>query len=540
MNFMKKKLWVLGLIASVIPYALYLAKFPLSPMRDWTYFNSMSLITHDYLMRGELPTLDPWVCGGIDLLANPQNWIFSPLVLLNLLPNPLVANVLSLLLCAFMGFWGMWKLTEEMGEGLDRILLCTLFNLSPFFFLHLGEGHIPFRTFYLLPLVLFFTLKLRGLKDVWWLTLILSFMMLDGGIYPFYFSLFLIAFNVNYPTLKDRLLSRRLWGQWILLASSFTFLVATKIIPVLSVHLKREPVEEVIQYDLKTSLEAFYNIFQTNYKSFGGLPYGAHEYSHYLGIGITILLIWGLRYAKLHSKLVAQLLIFTWVALGLGGIFNPWTLVKMIPFVNHMHVQSRFLIIVFLLIVVSIQRMVPRGKIKTALLFVGCLELLYCGLFINSRIFTEYADSKLMRVTPIEAQTANYEEYIGKPEVYSSGKLSYNCYEPARPKNLLTLNLFVGSGLENHRASIDHTELRITSKSAMTEKFIVNMNWNGGWDCVGCESYENKGVIEVNPLGSAEELTLRYNPYHRSFTIVSFLIGVFLLALAHRKTKHEL
>jgi hypothetical protein len=540
MNRMKKNLWVLGLLLSLLPYGIYLSKFPLSPMRDWGYFNSLSLMVHDYLMIGQWPSLDPWVCGGIDLMANPQNWIFSPLVLLNLIPNPLIANVFSLLICAVFGFWGMLKLTEGVKEKLDRILLCALFNLSPFFFLHFGEGHIPYRTFYLLPFVLFFVQKLRSLRELWWLTLILSIMFLDGGLYPFYFSLLLIAFNVDYRILKGLLLDRKLTKNWILLLGSFLFLLASKVIPVLSVHLKREPLGEVTHYDWESFVRAFYNIFQTNYNHFENMSYGAHEYSHYLGGSLTLLFVWGLWFAKAHRRLVVQLFIFIWMALGIGGIFNPWSMIKLIPFANHMHVQSRFLIIVFLLILVLIQKAVPRSRIKTALLAIGCAELLFCAFYINTKAFTEYADSKMMKVTPIDSKTANYEEFIMKPDVYRSGKLSFSCYEPARPKNLRTLNLFVGAGVENLRATFDHTELRITSSAPMPEKFLVNMNWNGGWNCEGCESSQSEGVIEVRPKPTVKEILLRYHPYNRSFAIMSCLLGVIFLALGYRKIKHEL
>ena len=68
---------------------------------DWDLFSGYSLVLRTYLLlyRG-IPLHDPWVRGGLDLLANPQLRAFSPMVLVDLVFGPHTADLASLVLYA--------------------------------------------------------------------------------------------------------------------------------------------------------------------------------------------------------------------------------------------------------------------------------------------------------------------------------------------------------------------------------------------------------------------------------------------------------
>ena len=45
---------------------------------DWGFFNSFGhLLKSAVLEYHRFPVHDPWVCGGVDILSRPQNWVFS-------------------------------------------------------------------------------------------------------------------------------------------------------------------------------------------------------------------------------------------------------------------------------------------------------------------------------------------------------------------------------------------------------------------------------------------------------------------------------
>lgn len=513
-------------LLSLAPLLVFLSKFPLSPRRDWDYFNSLSLIIGDSLNKGELPLLDPWICGGIDILANPQNWIYSPFALFSLFFSPFLSNTLSLLVCAVLGFLGMFKLTEDNDDVLNRSLLATLFCLSPFFFLHFAEGHIPYRTFYFLPWILYFIRKL-SLKNLWLTNLCLAFMFLDGGIYPFYFSLILICINLEWTKFFQLVRSKESFPIVVLMTVSFVLLIFAKALPVLWIHENRIPQHETVTYSLSNVVQALYDYRQSNFLSMPGQRYSFHEYGHYLGIGLSILFLLSLKNSGKNLKILFQLGLFTWIAFGIGGELNPWLLIKKIPFIKHLHVQSRFLIMLFLMMLLLINKWQGWKKAKTVLLILAVMELMFVGIYITIHSFQYSIDSRSIKMSTYNNPQSSYAKHITKPEIYSSeGRLSFQCYEPANPNLLLKQSdLFSITGLT---ALMSGNTMTIFDPQKRSTPYLMNYNWNGGWKCDGCEASKKQGLIEISPSGKSTEIKLTYEPVHYKFSIILLLLGLAL------------
>ena len=81
----EKRYTIIYYLISISPLLYYFFKLPLTPARDWNYFNSLGLLIGEGVKNLRLPLLDPWVCGGLDILSNPQSWVYSPFVILNFL-----------------------------------------------------------------------------------------------------------------------------------------------------------------------------------------------------------------------------------------------------------------------------------------------------------------------------------------------------------------------------------------------------------------------------------------------------------------------
>lgn len=393
---------IFAICIALSPFVIFIFKYPIAPQRDWLYFNSLSLINSEYLKIGRLPILDLWVCGGVDVFANPQNWLFSPSVLLNIIFPPYLGNLISILLFSIAGFFGMKKLTENNTNQINNILISIVFILSPFFFLHFSEGHLIFRSLYLLPLIFYLAQSLDSLRKIFYLLITLALMFLDGGIYPFFFSLFLIALNLNYKSLKKLFNNKAQILNIFIMFLGFVFVISAKLIPILSVHSKRAPQLETFTYSLNQFLYSILNIKQSNISRWGSRMFTNHEYDLYFGVSLIILILISLRQFKHFKWIVAQFFFFSWIAYGFGGEFNPWTIHQKIPFLNQIHVQSRFLIIVFFLALFMISRVKMSEKIKTALLTTAIIELLFCGFYINNAAFEKNYNVNDYSVRPLE------------------------------------------------------------------------------------------------------------------------------------------
>lgn len=530
---MKKKTDAIHFLFSplaLLPFIVFFIKFPLSPLRDWDYFNSQGLLIGHDLKSFKLPLFDWATCGGQDLWANPQNWIFSPLSLLNLLFAPYLANLFSLIVCAVLGMAGMYFLCWQVVNKTDRVLISMLFILSSFFNLHFAEGHITYRTFYLLPWILYFCLNLKSPKQLWWLIAILALMFLDGGIYPFYFSLILIFLNLKWSSFYSVVKQNKENVSLMILGG--VMLIGCKLLPVLFIHGGRKPEFESISYSLGNIITALFNIKQTNYSGMSGQLFHFHEYGLYIGAAISILFLRSLSSYKEDKKTLFQVFFFFWISFGIGGIFNPWTIIKLIPLVNHMHIQSRLLILAYLMLLFFMSKSLGRSRSRL-LLIVACAELLACAFYTNIKSFTESRNSTSIRVESPTDAVSLYQVYIKKPDVYSSKQLSYSCYEPAQQQNLKKdLRLFLGTDSSDLSAIFGERNIKITSKISDNKPFVLNYNWNGGWDCEGCDAINNDGLVEVRPEAHRNFFVLTYNPIYWSFCIVLYVLGLAVLAYA--------
>ena len=108
----------IGVLATLSAYWVPLWNFDLSIGQDWPQFDNLSrLIRSNALSYDLLPVHDPWRCGGLDVLTNAQNRVFSPLFLLDLALVPHLANLMSLVVYGLAGFGGMTALLRRTGAS---------------------------------------------------------------------------------------------------------------------------------------------------------------------------------------------------------------------------------------------------------------------------------------------------------------------------------------------------------------------------------------------------------------------------------------
>src|SRR3990167_4161902 len=188
-----------GLLAALVAagtsllLAVPLALHEWSAGNDWIYFDSLAWVVRSSLLHyGVFPLHDPWVCGGIDLLANPQARLFSPLTLLDLALTPHAAGLATLWLYVAGGWLAMTALLRRLGHDRTLALLGGwIFVGSSWFALHWSEGHLRFGAMTLLPAVALAFVGFSERRMQLLLAALLSFFLLDGAIYSFIYSLYL-------------------------------------------------------------------------------------------------------------------------------------------------------------------------------------------------------------------------------------------------------------------------------------------------------------------------------------------------------------
>ena len=254
----------LALIA-LSAYAVPLVLVDLSPARDWLYFDSLSrVVRSSVLAYRRFPLHDPWVCGGLDLLANPQTRIFSPLGLLDLLLTPHLANLTSL--HGFAGAAGMYALIRSRGHDRELAVLGALmFVNATWFGLHFTEGHIPFGCILWLPWVAWALGRCDQRRMLLTLCSLLAFFLLDGGTYAFVFSLYLAASMAMVGLLPVRAALATVAGNKLYCAAMALVaagLVAPKVVPVVWT-LGTAPLRsEQVTLPIRDLLEALFSVDQ--------------------------------------------------------------------------------------------------------------------------------------------------------------------------------------------------------------------------------------------------------------------------------------
>ncbi len=277
---------------------------------DWLWFNSFSHLLKSIILEyHRFPVHDPWVCGGVDILSKPQNWVFSPFMITTLLLSPYIANIFSFVILSFVGFWGMYRLLKYYKVTNTVGIYCSLlFINSSWFGLHITAGHLAFRSLFLLPLLIFLVLTLTNIKKFFVLSLLMSFFLLDGGIYAFIYSLvvifFLVILNmVPIKTLFSEIAKNRM--TFLLTSIAFLLLSSAKIIPVLTNSIVKARIDQYHMTLKEIALSLFYPL-QTafHHLSLSALnPLRFREYGCYIGILSLLIICW---YSKKKMVLEKQ------------------------------------------------------------------------------------------------------------------------------------------------------------------------------------------------------------------------------------------
>ena len=557
-----------GLLAALVAagtsllLAVPLAFHEWSAGNDWIYFDSLAWVVRSSVLHyGVFPLHDPWVCGGIDLLANPQARLFSPLTLLDLALTPHAAALATLWLYVAGGWLAMTALLRRLGHDRTLALLGGwIFVGSSWFALHWSEGHLRFGAMTLLPAVALALVALGERRLQLLLAALLSFFLLDGAIYTFVYSLYLglamtlvglVPWRAAWRGVRDSP-----WWSLALVAATLA-LWAGKVLPVLASHGSgsRFAVSRTLDTEL---LRIFFWPVQVKQFGFGDGALRFHEFGLYLGVVSAACVGWALLRRGLwrsHRAWILVALLFFWMATNWGGVWNPWSVAEQVPLVCNARVQSRLFVVMWLAWVVLLTATLAALRSHRRLFAVLAVFLALEGVAVSSTTwFAGYAWGRPRLRADVTAPLLTVSEWdhtIGnaaKPEHYGKGLGSRACYEPVHPRVAVR---HVGEAHYEGEISAAATrgsatllsitpgEVRFSWRGQVPTTVTVNQNALSGWEVVEGHASVIPGRprLQLRVLQPGE-ISVRYRPWYWPTLAWLQLFGALALAALWLRTRN--
>jgi hypothetical protein len=113
-------------------------------LSDWDMLLGLKWAAYETIVKyHQLPLWNPYRCGGLAMLGNPQSQIVSPFFPLTLLFNPFLGTHLQMIVCLAVAWSGGYVLARVVGiSPLGAVAAAMVFPASSWFYLRLGIGHV--------------------------------------------------------------------------------------------------------------------------------------------------------------------------------------------------------------------------------------------------------------------------------------------------------------------------------------------------------------------------------------------------------------
>ncbi len=317
---------------------------------DWEFTTALHFVPY-FTVRHyhQLPLWNPYKCGGMPMLGNPQSRILTPFFLLHLLTGPVLGLQLEVILHLALAWAGGYVLARTVGVSrIGSIVCASVFPANAWFYLHLGEGHAVFLSAAYLPWIgaLYITASnRRRLLPASLAGLLVALCLWEGGLYVAVFGGVLVA-SLAAPMAIVR---KTLWPLWsaLCVATFAAGFAMIKLLPALEVFRShpREPMGgEGNPWSLLMMLltSRHQDILRP------GTAFGFQEYGAYISIAFMVLAALGVfgGWRKSFPWVVSGAA-FLLMARGDTGSHSIWVLLRSIRLfagiISAMRLPSRFL-----------------------------------------------------------------------------------------------------------------------------------------------------------------------------------------------------
>ncbi|HDL64159.1 MAG TPA: hypothetical protein ENH12_02075 [Proteobacteria bacterium] len=313
----------------------------------------------------QFPLWNPYTCGGMPMLANPQSRFLSPGFIFLLIFGVIHGIKIDIYLHLVVGLLGSYGLARSFRlDKISSLLSSCIFILNSMFALSLTEGMTWFMSVVYLPWVfLFYRKAFNDLKQAIISAVFAVLMFFEGGIYPLVIT-FVFFFFYTFITVICRrekvIVSLRLFFLLLLLVIS---LGAVKIFPTIEFMMDHPRVmDDYSGYSLNSlryslmdrdqDLGSIPRIVQELSREGGfitGITYDMEENGIYIGfIPLLLALLGIIWFGGRNRVLLISMLIFLWFMFGNRAPVSLWALIHRFPIISSMRVAQRFKIIFIL------------------------------------------------------------------------------------------------------------------------------------------------------------------------------------------------
>ncbi|NTV15395.1 MAG: YfhO family protein [Desulfobulbaceae bacterium] len=574
-----------GLVVAIFAVATILFCLPVLGhinnwgIQDWDWFLLYDGVTSTSVLKyGQMPLWNPYMKGGMPLLANPESNIFSPSFLVQLFCNEILAAKINIALHVFIGLGGTYALARHYRLGLPAALLAAgVFMLNSMYSLALTAGMEWGYSIALMPWALLFYLKSYDkFNHALTAALILVLMWLGGGVYPFTITLLLLGtYGLMAVISKEFALNRTI----IILATiyGFTFaLGAIKFLPAMELTQQHTRYSDLYA---GLSLESlFYGLFgrdqnlaaildKSHVNGFWrGFSQGMDETGMYVGLlPVAFFVVGTVNNLRRFRSLLICLVVFLWLATGdRSAPFSIWALLKGIPPYSIMRSIERFRFVAVLVIALlagvgleAVRAALARkfNSQKSAALLTGLVvALVFCDLlWVNGRVFRD-----AFPIPPLETpKSAAFVQIGGLPEYDRNGSrlagehdlyTSFGAAYPAWLANAGSVYAYesmpvpekaVIMGSPDYRGEVflegtsgtarygvwSPNRLVVEVQALGEGMLIINQNYYPGWQATGTAVESVRGLLGVRVGPQTSRVELYYRP-------ASFVVGALISCLA--------
>lgn len=296
----------------------------------------------------QVPLWNPWACGGMPLLGEPESHVVTPFILLDAALGPVQGVKLEIALHLALMVAGGYVLGRAVGlSRLASLVPALVFAWSSAYPLHLGTGHTWALAYAYVPWVLalvYRAVERRRLLEAALAGGVLGLMADEGGTYPSSHTALLLVLLLGFVAVARR----DAWPLAVLGATAaFALFVAAPHLFTTYELMKGHPrlTESTESTGWGVIGRALFGLNQDRGQEMPAdrFYWGFHEYGAYLGpVAGVLALVGAFRAGSRAYPFSFATVVF--LALALGGHRSPWGMLHGLPLFSSQRVPSRCLV----------------------------------------------------------------------------------------------------------------------------------------------------------------------------------------------------
>jgi hypothetical protein len=556
----KRELWLAllgsGLVA-LIQWSPAFRSLRATGFGDWQMIHHNWEAAYVSLTRfAEWPLWDPFHCGGVSILRNPESQLYSPLFLLSFATGTVIAIKIMLWAHITCALWGMyWLARARYRLGATASAFCAVaWGCSGRFVWDGAGGHATFLPFAFTPWLVYLAHRRQDQRrEIAWLVGLLVLTLCEGGTYPLPYFALLLAIELvlrwqqtaQHGGRARAFVDTARFGLAIALLTGLTGAIrfVPEYLSLLEFPRQMPNNDSVTLAEVLTMLTAREHSWRV-----AGHPFVWAEYGSYVGWPTLLLAALGLYWAAREAgkrHLLFGLLFYGLLMCGNLGDYSAWSLLHRLPVYDSLRVPTRFAVLfTFYLALLAghaldrIARAARNPRIAQAVL--GALWLVNLGdvLLVTLPIIDRWHEQPLDRSTPAESfhlvggdYYHRYASYpwlnLGTPTCYSGGMnwlVSNALWLGPQPQ--VRVQDGAGQVLAWGRTPQHVWAELVTTQSA---RVIFNQNYASGWiSNTGALDHDHGRLALTLPAGR-QRVELSYRPPEFAACALLSLAGLLCL-----------